>query len=90
MPHKKAHTTYRDCEAARIVNQAAVKDSSIKEAINVLMPGRIAVFLQNRFGRFELEVINRYDVGEVLSNSIVSARERQSLSAFSIAFQKPY
>ena len=28
------------------------------------------MFLQNRFGRFELDVVNSYDVGEVLSDSL--------------------
>ena len=35
-----------------------------------MTPGRIALFLQNRFGRFELDVINSYDVAEVLSDSL--------------------
>jgi hypothetical protein len=70
MPHKKSTYAIQRREAARIVSQAAIKDPSIRETINVLTPGRIAVFLQNRFDRFELGVINRYNVGEVLSDSI--------------------
>ncbi len=70
MPHKKSTYALQRRDAARIVSQSALKDPSIRESINMLTPGRIALFLQNRFGRFELDVINSYDVGEVLTDSI--------------------
>ena len=70
MPHRRSSYSIQRREAARIVSQAAVKDPSVRESVNVLTPGRIALVLQNRFGRFELDVINQYDVGEILSDSL--------------------
>jgi hypothetical protein len=70
MPHKRSSIRIQRREAARIVSQAAIRDPSIQESTNTLTPGRIALILQNRFGRFELDVINRYDLAEVLSDSI--------------------
>lgn len=70
MPHRKSNYLVQLREAARIVSQAAVKDSRVLESINVLTSSRIAQFLQNRFGTFDLQVINSYDIGEVLSDSL--------------------
>ena len=70
MPHRKSTYLIQRREAARIVSQAAVRDLGIQESVNILSKGRIAVILQNRFSRFDLEVINSYDVGEVLSDSL--------------------
>lgn len=70
MPHRKSTYLIQRRESARIVSQAAIRDPGIQESINLLTKGRIAVILQNRFGRFELEVVNSYDVGEVLSDSL--------------------
>ena len=69
MPHRRTSYIIQRREAARIVSQAAIRDPSIQESMNSLTR-TIAQILQNRFGRFELDVINRYDVGEVLSDSI--------------------
>ena len=66
MPHKRTSYSIQCREAARIVSQAAVKDTEVRESINILSSGRIAKILQNRFGTFDLQVINSYDVGEVL------------------------
>jgi hypothetical protein len=70
MPHRRTSYSIQRHEAARIVSQAAVKDPSVRESINVLTSGRIAQILQNHFGTFDLRVINSYDVGEVLSDSL--------------------
>ena len=69
MPHRRSNYNIQRREAARIVSQAAVKDRAVRESINVLSSGRIAQILQSHFGTFDLRVINRYHLGEVLSNS---------------------
>jgi len=69
MPHRRSSYNIQRREAAHIVSQAAVKDPAVRESINILSSGRIAQILQNRFGTFDLQVINRYDIGEVLSDS---------------------
>ena len=69
MPHRRTDYNIQRREAARIVSKAAVKDPEVRESINILSSGRIAQILQNRFGTFDLQVINRYDVGEILSDS---------------------
>jgi hypothetical protein len=70
LPHRRTNYNIQRREAARIVSQTAVKDPAIRESINVLTSGRIAQILQNHFGTFDLRVINSYDVGEVLSDSL--------------------
>jgi len=55
-------------EAARIVRQHAIRDLQIKESINILNCGEVAVKLERRFGTFDVDVINSYDRGEVLSD----------------------
>ena len=55
-------------EAARIVSQHALRDLTVKESINILTPGQIAVHLQNRLGTFDVDVINTFDQGEVTSD----------------------
>jgi hypothetical protein len=70
MPHRRSSYSIQRREAARIVSQAAIKDPSIRESVNILTVGKIALILQKRFGRFELGVVNQYDVGEVLSDSV--------------------
>jgi hypothetical protein len=69
MPHRRSSYSIQRHEAARIVSQAAIKDPEVRESINVLSSGRIAQILQNRFGTFDLQVINSYDIGEILSDS---------------------
>jgi len=69
MPHRRTTYSIQRREAARIISQAAIRDPSIKESVNVLTSGRIAQILQTRFGTFDLRVINRYHLGEVLSDS---------------------
>jgi hypothetical protein len=63
------HVTQRR-EAARIVSQAALRDPALSESINRLKPGEIALRLQNRFGTFDNHIVNTYDQGEVLSDSL--------------------
>jgi len=70
LPHKRSNYRIQRREAARFVSHAAVRDKALQESVNVLTSGRVAVFLLNRFGTFDLQVINSYDVGEVLSDSI--------------------
>ena len=69
MPHRRTNYSIQRRDAARIISQAAIRDPSIKESINILTNGRLAQILQNRFGTFDLRVINRYHLGEVLSDS---------------------
>jgi hypothetical protein len=57
-------------EAARIVSQAALRDPALAESINRLTPGEVALRLQNRFGTFDTFIVNSYDKGEVLSDSL--------------------
>jgi hypothetical protein len=57
-------------DAARIVSQAALRDPDLSESINRLTPGDIALKLQNKFGTFDNYVVNTYDQGEVLSDSL--------------------
>ena len=76
MPHKKSReararisdraTQFR--EAARIASQHAIRDLQVKESINILTPGQIAVKLEKRLGTFDVDVINSFEMGEVLSN----------------------
>lgn len=70
MPYRRSSYSIQRREASRIVSQAAIKDPALQESVNILTKGRIAVILQNRFGTFDLRVINSYDVGEVLSDSL--------------------
>jgi hypothetical protein len=39
MHHRRAGISIQRREAARIISQAAVKDPSIRESVNVLTPG---------------------------------------------------
>jgi hypothetical protein len=57
-------------EAARIVSQSALRDPELAESINRLTPGAIALRLQKKFGTFDNYLVNTYDKGEVLSDSL--------------------
>lgn len=57
-------------EAARIVSQCALRDPDLAESINRLTPGELALGLQNRFGTFDNYLVNSYDQGEVISDSL--------------------
>jgi len=70
LPHRRTSYHIQRREAARIVGHAAVRDPALKESVNLLTPGRVALILQNRFGTFDLRVINSIDLGEVLSDSL--------------------
>lgn len=70
LPHRRSSYRIQCREAARFVSHAAVRDKALQESVNVLTPGRVAVFLQNRFGTFDLQVINSYEVSEVLSDGL--------------------
>ena len=76
MPHKKSraakdHISDRAAqrrEAARIVSLHAIRDLQVKESINILTPGQVAVHLQAKLGTFDVDIINSFDQGEVLSD----------------------
>jgi len=70
LPHRRSSYSIQRREAARLVSHAAIRDKDIQESVNSLTPGKVALFLQNQFGRFELQVVNSYDMGEVLSDSV--------------------
>jgi hypothetical protein len=65
--HRSDHATQQR-EAARIASEHAVRDLQVKESINRLTPGEIAVKLTKKLGTFDVDVINRFDKGEVLSD----------------------
>ena len=55
-------------EARHIVSIQGYKDPEVRELVNRLSPGMIALSLQNRFGTFDTHVCDNYDLGEVLSD----------------------
>jgi hypothetical protein len=66
--HRRGRKAHQRREAARIVSRHAYKDPKLREAVNRLTPGQIALNLQNMFGTFDAYVCDRYDRGEVLSD----------------------
>jgi len=67
---KRSFRALQHQEAVRIVSQAALRDPALAESINRLTPGEVALGLQNRFGTFDTFIVNNYDKGEVLSDSL--------------------
>ena len=66
--HRRGRKANQRREAARIVSRHAYKDPELREAVNRLTPGRIALSLQNKYGRFDTHVCDNYDLGEILSD----------------------
>jgi hypothetical protein len=66
--HRRGKKTNQRREAARIVSKHAYKDPILREAVNRLTPGLLAVKLQKKYGTFDTHVCDNYDKGEVLSD----------------------
>ena len=66
--HRRGRKANQRREAARIVSRHAYKDPKLREAVNRLTPGLLAVKLQKKFGTFDTHVCDNYDRGEVLSD----------------------
>ena len=76
MPHRKSDRMIakrrsrinQRREASRIVSRHAYKDPILREAVNRLTPGLLAVKLQKKYGTFDAYICDNYDKGEVLSD----------------------
>jgi len=66
--HRRRRKANQRREAARIVSRHAYKDPELREAVNRLTPGLLAVKLQKKYGTFDTHVCDSYDKGEVLSD----------------------
>jgi len=76
MPHRKSDRMIakrrsrinQRREASRIVSRHAYKDPELREAVNRLTPGLLAIKLQKKYGTFDTHICDNYDKGEVLSD----------------------
>lgn len=66
--HRRGRKANQRLEAARIVSRHAYKDTILREAVNRLTPGLLAVKLQKKYGTFDAYICDSYDKGEVLSD----------------------
>jgi hypothetical protein len=68
--HRRGRKANQRREAARIVSRHAYEDPILREAVNRLTPGLLAVKLQKKYGTFDTHICDNYDQGEVISDSL--------------------